>query len=443
MISFLVLVAALHSAQDTSQLTLDAAVRMALERAPLLTAAKEAYAGATGARRQAASQWWPQVGADGSVLRYEEPSLVAPIHGFTPSLVPPFERTLLQGNLTAGWTLFDGGIRGGQVSQATALEDAARYRVDGTAQALIASVTRSFTQVLAAGEAVRAQERRGEALRMEAARVGRLLNEGRAAPLERMRADAAVAAALADYAAAQGRLEVAEAGLARLVGVSPARTRGPALVPVTLVDGGTLSRDSLLTLARTASPGIQASVSRVAAAKSAERSAGGSWYPSLRAEGRLVTYGSGGGNYSTEWQTGLRVSWPVFTGGGRGAAVDRARAGAAEAAAVLADTELSLANEIDRALAGLTETERRSAALEAAVTQLAEAQRVEALALAQGAGTQSDFLRSEADLATGRAALANARAERIATRVELARLVGSLTPVTLASLVATTLEIQR
>lgn len=443
MISFLVLVVTLQSAQDTSRLTLDAAVRMALERAPLLTVAKEAYAGATGARRQAASQWWPQVGADGSVFRYEEPSLVAPIHGFTPSLIPPFERTLLQGNLTAGWTVFDGGIRSGQVSQATALEDAARYRVDGTAQALIASVTRSFTQVLAASEAVRAQERRGEALRVEAARVGRLLTEGRAAPLERMRADAAVAAALADYAGAQGRLEVAEAGLARLVGVAPARTRGPALVPVTLVDGGTLSRDSLLTLARAASPGIQASASRVTAAKSAERSASGSWYPSLRAEGRLVTYGSGGGNYSTEWQTGLRVSWPVFTGGNRGAAVDRAKAGTAEAAAVLADTELSLANEIDRALAGLTETERRSVALEAAVTQLAEAQRVEALALAQGAGTQSDFLRSEADLATGRAALANARAERIATRVELARLVGSLSPTTLGSIVTTTQEAQR
>ena len=60
----------------------------------------------------------------------------------------------------------------------------------------------------------------------------RFLNEGRAAPLERMRADAAVAAALADRAAALGRLEVAEAGLARLVGTSPERTRGSALVAV-------------------------------------------------------------------------------------------------------------------------------------------------------------------------------------------------------------------
>jgi len=443
MITLLVLVAVQQPAQDTSRLTLDAAVRLALERAPVLTAAKEAYAGAGGARRQAASQWWPQVGADGSVFRYEEPSLVAPIHGFTPNLIPPFDRTLLQGNLSMGWTLFDGGTRRGQVSQATALEEAARYRVDGTAQGLISLVTRSFTQVLAAREGVLAQERRGEALRAEAERVSRLLAEGRAAPLERMRADAAVAGAVADQVAAQGRLEVAEAGLARLVGVSPERTRGTALVPVTAVEGQAPSRDSLLTLARAASPAIQAAVSRVAAARSAERAASGAWYPSLRAEGRVVTYGSASGNYSTEWLTGLRVSWPLFTGGNRGAGVDRARAGAAEAEAELADAELSLANDIDRALAGLTEAERRGTALEAAVAQLAEAQRVEALALAQGAGTQTDFLRSEADLATGRAALANARAERIATRVELARLVGSLSPTTLASMVTTTQETQR
>jgi outer membrane protein TolC len=137
------------------------------------------------------------------------------------------------------------------------------------------------------------------------------------------------------------------------------------------------------------------------------------------------------------------VSWPVFTGGNRGATVDRARAGALEAEAELQDLELSLANDIDRSLAGLTETERRIAALESAVTQLGEAQRVEALALAQGAGTQTDFLRSESDLAIGRAALANARAERIATRVELARLVGSLTPASLAAMVTIQQETER
>jgi outer membrane protein TolC len=443
MIALSVFMAMLPPTQDTTRLTLDAAVQRALQRAPVLEAARQAHAGATGARRQVASQWRPQVAMEGSVTQFEEQMLVGPIHAFTPTTIPPFDPTLVQGNLNAGWTIFDGGIRKGHVGEAAAREDAARFRVDGTAQRLIASVVRSYTAVLAAREGVLAQEQRRQSLEAEAARVGRFLAEGRAAPLERMRADAAVAASLADHAAALGRLEVAEASLARLVGTSPARTRGPSLVPVSGVELPPPDRDSLLTLARAASPTIQGAMSRVSAAESAVRAAGGAWYPSVRAEGRLVTYASGGGHYSTEWQAGVRASWPVYTGGSRGASVDRAKAGAAEATAELRELELSLANEIDQNLAVLTETERRIAALESAVTQLSEAQRVEALALSQAAGTQTDFLRSESDLALGRAALANARAERIATRVELARLVGGLSPATLASMVTTLPETPR
>jgi hypothetical protein len=127
----------------------------------------------------------------------------------------------------------------------------------------------------------------------------------------------------------------------------------------------------------------------------------------------------------------------------RGASVDRARAGAAEAAADLKDLELSLANEIDQNLAVLTETERRIAALESAVTQLGEAQRVEGLALTQGAGTQTDFLRSESDLAWAgrRSPMPVPNGSRPESSWPV--LVGSLTPATLPSMVTTQQETQR
>jgi outer membrane protein TolC len=149
----------------------------------------------------------------------------------------------------------------------------------------------------------------------------------------------------------------------------------------------------------------------------------------------LVSYGSASGSYSTEWQAGARIAWPIFTGGSRGATVDRAEAAAREAQAQLADAELELLNQVDQSAATLTETDRRIAALEAAVGHLTEAQRVEALALQQGAGTQADFLRAEADLAAARSALAQARAGWIAARAQLARLTGTLTPGALNSIV--------
>ena len=142
MILLSVLMAVVPS-QDTTRLTLAAAVQLALQRAPILESARQARAGASGARRQVSSQWFPQVGADATLTQFEEQMLVGPIHAFTPSAIPPFDRTLVQGNLNAGWTLFDGGIRKGQVGEAAALEDAARFRVDGTAQRLISAVVRS------------------------------------------------------------------------------------------------------------------------------------------------------------------------------------------------------------------------------------------------------------------------------------------------------------
>jgi outer membrane protein TolC len=180
---------------------------------------------------------------------------------------------------------------------------------------------------------------------------------------------------------------------------------------------------------------LQAAASRAAAADAAIRAAGAAWYPTVKLDSRLVSYGAASGSYSTEWQAGARIAWPIFTGGSRGASVDRAEAAALEARAQLDDAELTLFNQIDQAAASLTESGRRITALEAAVGHLTEAQRVEALALEQGAGTQADFLRAEADLAEARSALAQARSTWIAARVQLAQLSGTLTPAALGDIV--------
>lgn len=431
------LLALAPASQDTSRLTLERAVALALERAPALEAARQSEVGARQNVREAKAQWFPLVSADGSVVRHEEPMLVAPIHSLalTPGApFPQFDRTLVQGSLGLGWTLFDGGNRSGRIGQASALEDAARARTEDAAQTLMAAVIRSYAEVQAAHEAATAEASRRAALSAEQARVGRFLAEGRAAPLEQLRVNAAVASAEADRASAESRLEVAQARLARLIGIPVDQARAATLDSLRPAGVAAPSRDSALALARVQSPLVKVATSRTAAAEAAARAARAAWAPTLRLDGRLVTYGSSAGDYSTEWQTGARVSWPVLTGGGRGAAIERADAAVREARAVERDTELGIANEVDRTLATLTESGRRIAALLAAVGHLTEAQRVEALALDQGAGTQADFLRAEADLATARSGLAQARAAWIAARGDLARLTGMLSPDRLAQI---------
>jgi outer membrane protein TolC len=56
-----------------------------------------------------------------------------------------------------------------------------------------------------------------------------------------------------------------------------------------------------------------------------------------------------------------------------------------------------------------------------------EVARTELLSLRSGAGTQTDYLRAEADLLRIRSALVEARNSEVAANIELARVTGELT----------------
>ena len=148
--------------------------------------------------------------------------------------------------------------------------------------------------------------------------------------------------------------------------------------------------------------------------------------PSLKAAAGLLNFGSGQGEYVTEWQAGLKVSWPLFTGGARTAAIQRAEADLRVAEGELAQARLGVAAELDAADAAWREAVARADALAASVTQWEEVARVEALSLENGAGVQQDYLRAQAALFQARAGHARARFDMILALVGRARAQGVL-----------------
>jgi outer membrane protein TolC len=423
------------TAQQSDRLTLDEAVRHALVSAPALTAAVEARNAAAAGLREARASRLPHLTGEGSAFRFAEPMVVAPIHGFTPDRIPAFDRTLLQGSVVGSYTMLDGGERSGQVDRARAVERLAESDLAAVSERVIAAAVEAYMEVLAAAGRVAAERRRVAALETEAQRVERFLAEGRAARVEVLRVQAALAQANADLATAASRLEVAEAELARRTALERDRVRAVRLVPVVAIPGEEGDRNELQRLMWERHPALQAARNRVAAARAGLRVAAASWLPALRLEGRLVSYGAADAPGSTEWQAGVRFSWPIFTGGRRLAGVDRARAGLQEAEAELRAAELAAASRLDRALAAVVEADRRAEALGSAVTHWTEVVRIEALALAEGAGTQAEYLRAEAELAAVSAALVHARGAQVTARVEVAQAIGGLTPETLAAIV--------
>jgi outer membrane protein TolC len=419
-----------QEAVGRDELTLGEAVSLALETHPSLGAARAGEDAATAALGQAKSKWWPQLGSQAGVTRYQEPMVVAPIHGFTQDQFEriEFQRTLIQGNASLAWTVFDGGarvngIRGARAGAAGAVAGRAAAEMSLTAR-----VTRAYLEVLTAHGVLDAQGQRIEALEAERGRVDQLLREGQAARVELLRVDAALAEAEAQQVATRTRLDLAERELARLVGAALGDVRFERLSPVRLADEAVPEdRAELAKRARSNNPELERSRQTVEATEARRRVARAVWIPAVRLGGAYQLFSSDAGNTATEWNVGIAVSYPLFTGGARSNAVGQAGAEARLAREQLRLAELGVEEGVDRALNAALETRALVSALRRAVQLQTEVARIEQLSLDAGAGTQTDYLRAEADLARARSLLVEAEHAEIAARVELARVVGELT----------------
>jgi outer membrane protein len=407
-------------------LTVQAAVRSALQRHPIVEQAEAGVERSRAGLREVAASLLPAAQLEASLMRFQEPMVVAPLHGFDPQRPPEFERTLAQASATVGWVAFDGGGRSARVERASALLDGSRAGRRSATQGLIAEVVRRYAAVLTAREVEAAHRSRVEALDEERVRAVRLLEEGRAARVVLLRAEAALSAARAELAGSAGALETAERDLARWTGLPAERVAGADLAQIR-APGPAPEREAAVQRALDGNPELERLAAEVAAGRAGVSEARAQWWPTLHLGGRYVQYGSAAGSAGGEWQTGVQVAYPLFTGAARPAAADRARATAQSASAEHAAARLRVTDAVDRALVTLVTAERREEAWQAAVEQSAEVARIERLSLETGAGVQTDYLSAQADLLRARASLTEARSAVVVARVELARAMGELT----------------
>jgi outer membrane protein TolC len=228
---------------------------------------------------------------------------------------------------------------------------------------------------------------------------------------------------------ARGTRDVAEAELARLVGLPPGSSL--AVAGAAAAAGATQeSADALLETARQQRPERAALVKRVASSNERTRAAAAGSKPAVAV--------AGGWDYArpnprifpreeawrTSWDAGINVSWPIFDGG-------RTRSEIAEAAASgralqerLAEFDTALAVEIRQRLTDVTSARAAIGAAEDAVRSATEARRVVGDRFNAGVATSTDVLDAQVALLQAELdrtqALANARL----AEARLARAVG-------------------
>lgn len=420
------------AAPDT--LTLPELATAALARHPAAAAARAARESALARVEVARAAYLPQAHLGATAVRYEEPMVVAPLHGFDPLDPPLFDRALYQGQAVVSYSVFDGGARAARSEAAAAGAEIADAAVRAAEAELLRATALAYFEVVTGRRLLQAHERRVAAVRAERERAAQLLAAGRSPRVQLLRAEATLTDAEAEAAATAVDVERAGHALSRLTGVSAERIAAahlPALGELPAPTGA--EREAAL---EAAGLGPEAARARAEAAAAGARvaEARAALLPRVAAEGRYLAFGAGDAAPVGEWNAGVQVSYPLFTGGARGDAIAAARADADAADARARDVDLRLADAVDRALAAQEAAAGRARALRDVVAQLEEVARIEALALEVGAGVQTDYLAAEAALLEARAGLARARAAAAAARVQVAAITGGLTPGWLAGL---------
>jgi outer membrane protein TolC len=409
-----------------SALSLTDAVARALETHPALRVAEADYDAAAADLTRARADWLPHLSVRASLTQHQEPMLAYPLHELTLDRLPVFDETLIQGGVDLGWKLFDGGGRTARIRSSRARTEQAVAGREAASAELIVDVARGYLAVLSTAEVLSALDEHLAALEAERARVLQFLEQGQAAEVERLRVEAAVAQADAERITTAAALDAAERSLARTLGMELAAVRAPRLIPVRLAADAPDERAILVERLDAANTDVLEARHAVESAEWASRAASAAWWPRLEGFGGYGLWAIPDGEVQLEWQVGVRVSYPLFTGGDRSGAVAGAAAQAARARERLALVELRSRERLDQALTAVEEQRARADAVATAVRHLTEVTRIERLALDTGTGTQTDFLRAEADLHRARAALVQAQYGELFARLELAGATGDL-----------------
>lgn len=414
-------------------LTMADATTRALATHPTTEAARAAVDRAQSVVRDAQSGLYPALSVEASAIRFGKPMVVAPLHGFDLKQPPEFDKMLMQGGVSATYTLFDNGARDARIDRAHALESAAESGSDAARHALLAQTVAAYTTVVAARDVVAFNESRMDAVRRERQRAALLYEEGKAAQIAVLRADAVLAGARADSVQADAELDAADRSLARYTGLDITAIRSAALSPLrdpaaAPGDARGIDRDAIIAEARAHNPELQRLKYQLDAARTSIAEARSVRLPKIQVGARLSEYASSNGFASTEWQGGVQLSYAAFTGGATSAASQRSRADVRAATAELALMELRIADAADRAISAAEAAHARVIALIDAARQQQEVVRIEKLSLDTGTGIQTDYLDAEAELFRYRASATQARAAEMQARAELARLAGTLSP---------------
>jgi len=405
--------------QAPLQVTLQEAVRRALDVQPAMVQARGDQRNAGAGGRSAWGAFLPSITTNASATRSSG-------ERFDPAstlrLPPGYAYT---GGLSANLVLFDGFSRFANLRAASATQDAAAAGFVNQRYQVTATTAQVFFTALANEELVRVSEAQVERAKAERQTAVNKFQAGAATRSDTLTATVDLGNALLSLLQAQANLATAQANLGRQVGVDQlVRAVSDSAFPP-LPDTTTLRGSALQT-----APLIRQAEAQVGATGAQVWSARSQYWPIVTLSYSNSRTGVSSpelplfGNYfeTFSWRFGL--SWPLFNGFGREQAQVAASVAHDVAVAQAADARRQVNALYTQELAATFTAWAQISIAGADVAAATEAVRVQQERYRLGAGTLLDLLTAQANLTQAAVSQVQARYNYLIARAQLEAIVG-------------------
>ena len=405
------------AAQET--VSLEEAIQRALVRSPAMAQQDQAVGNAMASQQQAWGSFLPSLSASSSgSLRSQnrfDPTTDRVVTGSSDSY---------SAGLSASYTLFQGGRRFADLSQARANTRAAEARHEDQRFQVTLQTQNLFFEALRQADLEAVQESRLAQAQQNLEMVRRRTQVGRATVSDSLRARLDLVNARQGLLQAQTATRAARFALGRQIGegqpVIPARPDDLDPRPLALTD------EEIFRLAETASPAVVAAEEATVASDQAVRAARTAYLPNLSFSTGYdwANQAASLSNGTTSWSLALRASYPIFNGFQRETAVDRARFTQTLSRLQHDDARLAARQEADAALQQLRTSELAIAIAEEALAVAQEDLRVVRQRYDLSAATVLDVIISQAAADEAAAGVVTSRYDYVLARAQLEAVLG-------------------
>ncbi len=417
------LAAAQTGADNARPITIDDAVRLAVQYSPATVASRNSERSGEAGVTFAKSQFLPSLTATYSANNQGGTQFIQGVPVPISGLPWTYQR-----GLSAGVTVFDGGRNWYNYKAAGASLDAAVASDVSQRYAVALSVKVQYYAILAAREQESAARRQLEEAQQSLQVASAKMQAGAATRADSLTAALSVGTAQLAILNAQNLLLNANAALTRLVA-------SPVMVTAVAADTSDIGRvdvdEGSLTKMALEGPAVRAAAALFAVSHAVHQSATTPYIPSLTASGRYgqnpkATQGFlfGGGPTSTSTSFGINISYPIFNNYSREQTLILARIGEDNAEANLRDAKFLAQQNLTTYLVNYNTAQQTIALQLLQIQSATENLRVQTQRYNIGTALQVDVTTAEAALDLARFNLITARLNARTAKANIEALIG-------------------